>query len=81
MRFSLFCHVGNEPTHSTTNTTPNSAVDEEEEDVHFDDHHILVLDLEATSTEALDKLDAAEIQVCRPHYMDKKCVCVFVAWR
>lgn len=39
------------------------ADEDEEEDTHFDDHHVLVLNLEATSVEALPELETAEIQV------------------
>jgi hypothetical protein len=45
------------------NATPLGNEDEEEDDVHFDEHHLLVLNLEATSVEALKTLDTTEIQV------------------
>lgn len=42
--------------------------------MHFDEHHILVLDLEATSTEALTALETAEIQVCSVRRRRGSCV-------
>jgi len=54
------CHTRAYPYHHLH--TP-SAEEEEDDDVHFDDHHVLVLNFEATSIEALETLDTAEIQV------------------
>lgn len=54
------------PTHTRTHRAETA----DEDDVHFDDHHVLVLSLEATSVEALASLEAAEVQV---HF-----VCLFM---